>query len=200
MTPNTVRIEGQTAYVTVACKKRGFISEAIVDAIDLEWVRRYRWYAKWDAKSGGYYVWTGVRYADGEGKQQTMTESLHRMVMKAMGRSKVDHQNHNTLDNRRDNLRAVTHAQNMQNLKGARKGSVSGVRGVSWDTAYGKWKVGLKVNGRQKYLGRYESLADAEAVAIAGRQTYMTHSGECEASALSSSRTSREILNSSSSR
>jgi hypothetical protein len=195
-----VRIEGQTGYVTVACKKRAFLGEAIVDAIDLEWVRRYRWYAKWDAKSGAYYVWTGMRYRDGEGKQQTMTESLHRMVMQASARLNVDHQNHNTLDNRRANLRVVTHAQNMQNLKGARKGSSSGVRGVSWDAAYGKWKVGLKVNGRQIYLGRYDSLEDAEAVAIMGRQTYMTHSLECEASALSSSRTSRETLSVSSSR
>jgi hypothetical protein len=61
-------------------------------------------------------------------------------------------------------------------------------------------KVGLKVNGRQIYLGRYDSLEDAEAVAIMGRQTYMTHSLECEASALSSSRTSRETLSVSSSR
>jgi hypothetical protein len=73
----------------------------------------------------------------------------------------------------------------MQNLKGARKGSASGVRGVSWDAAYEKWKVGLKVGGRQIYLGRYESLADAEAAAIAGRQNYMTHSRECDAEAAS---------------
>jgi hypothetical protein len=108
-----------------------------------------------------------------------VTASMHRVVMKVSSRLKVDHLNHNTLDNRRANLRAVTHAQNMQNRRGARRQSSSGVRGVSWDSAYQKWKVGLKVAGQQIYLGRYDSLADAEAAAIAGRQTHMTHSSEC---------------------
>jgi hypothetical protein len=156
----------------------------MVDVTDLERVRRLRWGATWDAKSQTYYVRTAVTWKDDE-RWRTTTLTLHRLVMKAPSRLKVDHQNHDGLDNRRENLRMVTHAQNMQNLKGARKGSASGVRGVSWDAAYEKWKVGLKVGGRQIYLGRYESLADAEAAAIAGRQNYMTHSRECDAEAAS---------------
>ena len=181
MTPNAVRIDGQTAYVTVACKSRGFVGEAKVDVADLERVRHRRWYAKWDEKSCGYYVWTGVTFTDENGRRRTVTVSLHRFVMEALfSRLKVDHRNHNTLDNRRANLRVVTHAENMQNLKGARRQSASGVRGVSWYPRTGKWKVGLKVHGRQIHLGYYDSLAEAEAAAIAGRQAHMTHSRECE--------------------
>lgn len=99
--------------------------------------------------------------------------------MNAPSRLKVDHRNHDGLDNRRANLRLTTHAQNLQNRKGARRESSSGVRGVSWDTAQGKWKAGVKVGGNQIYLGRYAVLADAEAAASAGRQMYMTHSAEC---------------------
>ena len=180
MSPNAVRIDGQTAYVTVACKSRGFVGEAMVDVADLERVRHCRWYAKWDAKSRAYYVWTGVGFTDVDGRRKTVTAPLHRVVMKLLSPLKVDHRNHNTLDNRRANLRLVTHAENMQNRKGARKQSSSGVRGVSWYPRTGKWKVGLKVHGRQIHLGYYDSLAEAEAAAIVGRQAHMTHSRECE--------------------
>ena len=68
MRPNAVRIEGPTAYITVACKTRGFVGEAQVDAADLERVRRFRWYSKWDAKLNAYYAWTGVTFTDDSGR------------------------------------------------------------------------------------------------------------------------------------
>jgi len=43
----------------------------------------------------------------------------------------VDHWNHDTLDNRKGNLRIVTNRQNNENRNGAYKNSKSGIRGVS---------------------------------------------------------------------
>jgi hypothetical protein len=172
--PNAVRVEGQIAYITVACKKRGFVGEAMVDVTDLERVRRLRWSLTWNGNT--YYVQTAVGWNDDEGHKRTTTLTLHRLITRAPSRMKVDHRNHEGLDNRRANLRIVTNAQNMQNRKGAARDSASGVRGVFWYPRTGKWKAGLKVGGRQIHLSYFASLADAEVAAIAGRQTHMTHS------------------------
>ncbi|MBQ2348402.1 MAG: HNH endonuclease, partial [Clostridia bacterium] len=40
---------------------------------------------------------------------------LHRFLMNPTSREEVDHINHNTLDNRKSNLRIVTTAQNQMN-------------------------------------------------------------------------------------
>jgi hypothetical protein len=75
----------------------------------------------------------------------------------------ADHINGDRLDNRRCNLRIVTHAENHQNLRSER-GSTSRYRGVSWSKEKGKWQVQVSVNGHRHSLGyfAYEELA-AEA-------------------------------------
>lgn len=41
--------------------------------------------------------------------------------------------------------------------------SRSGVRGVSWDNRSQKWRATIKFRGHQKYLGLYNTVAEAEA-------------------------------------
>jgi hypothetical protein len=55
--------------------------------------------------------------------------SMHREVLNAPEHSEVDHINHDTLDNRRDNLRLCTRQQNTQN----RKSKVTEYKGVSFN-------------------------------------------------------------------
>lgn len=86
---------------------------------------------------------------------------------------KVDHRSHDTLDNRRRNLRSVTHSQNMQNRAGARRNTLSGVRGVSWNTAIKKWVAYIKIGRRNKYLGSFFSIKSASrAYAKANKKFY----------------------------
>lgn len=70
----------------------------------------------------------------------------------------IDHINGDRADNRLSNLREASRGQNCANRK-ARKGAVSGVKGVWWHKANRKWVAGV---GR-KYLGSFETLAEAEA-------------------------------------
>lgn len=48
----------------------------------------------------------------------------------------TDNKEHNTLYNRKNNLVNVTLSENQQNRKGSRKGSKSGIIGVSWDETH----------------------------------------------------------------
>ena len=84
-------------------------------------VGSHRWYATPNVM-GGFYA------AAHPGKT---TVYMHRLIMAAPRGRQVDHINHDTLDNRRENLRIVTNRQNNENRNGAYKNSKSGIRGVS---------------------------------------------------------------------
>lgn len=72
----------------------------------------------------------------------------------------IDHINHIRNDNRMANLRKVSRAENNKNLTKSYLNR-SGTLGVYWAKHRNKWTAQIKVNGKQVYLGRYESLQEA---------------------------------------
>jgi hypothetical protein len=74
----------------------------------------------------------------------------------------VDHVNGQTDDNRIENLRVVTHEENMKNQK-MNSHNTSGVTGVSWHKAGNKWSAQGRLNGRSVHLGLFDTLLDAVA-------------------------------------
>ena len=71
-----------------------------------------------------------------------------------------DHRNHNGLDNRRDNLRICTHAQNQHN-QNPQLNCSSMYKGVYWNKHNFRWQAQIKVNGQNKHLGVFISEIDA---------------------------------------
>lgn len=76
--------------------------------------------------------------------------------------NEVDHIDGNGLNNRWDNLRAVTHAENGKNQR-LNTCNTSGTTGVSWIKSRSKWLATIKVNRVNKYLGVFNSKEDAIA-------------------------------------
>ena len=72
----------------------------------------------------------------------------------------VDHINHNGLDNRKENLRIVTHKQNKFNNP-ILSTNTSGVTGVSWSKQKNKWRAYITIDNKQKSLGYYFNKEDA---------------------------------------
>lgn len=72
----------------------------------------------------------------------------------------VDHKNHVKHDNRWCNLRACTQSQNAGN-SGIHSHNTSGFRGVSKNSRTGMWHAQIKINGKQTYLGRFETPEEA---------------------------------------
>lgn len=70
--------------------------------------------------------------------------------------ARIDHENRNRADNRIDNLRCATHAQNLRNCN-TRVDNTSGVKGVSWDRSRNQWMAYV---GKRK-LGRFASFDEA---------------------------------------
>lgn len=85
----------------------------------------------------------------------------------------VDHPNHNGLDNRRCNLRVVTHAQNMQNRRANARFS-SKYRGVFWHNFRQRWVAQVRFKDR-KYARTCVSESHAALVAEELRRALMPY-------------------------
>lgn len=72
----------------------------------------------------------------------------------------IDHIDGNPSNNKIENLREVTHQQNLMNQK-SQCGCSSIYKGVCWDKQTNKWIVHIKINGKQKHLGRFKSEINA---------------------------------------
>jgi hypothetical protein len=67
----------------------------------------------------------------------------------------VDHKNSVRNDNRWENLRLATNAQNQQNLRKARADNSSGFLGVFPNK--NRWSAQIAINGKSKCLGTFDT-------------------------------------------
>lgn len=95
---------------------------AIVDDDDYEGLSIHRWYA---AKYGRNW------YALRSGSDGKVYMHRHILGLRKGDPLEVDHKNRESLDNRRENLRACTRQQNTRNRRG-RKNTSSKHKGVAW--------------------------------------------------------------------
>lgn len=157
-------------------RKDGTVLETVIDTADLDRANEFphSWYASLDKGTKTYYVLGHI--TSNNGKKTNV--GLHRWIMNETV-LKVDHINHDTLNNRRSvNLRQATHQQNKQNRSGAQANSKSGIRGVVWSENKGKWEAYITVNKKCRYLGCYGGIEEAERVVKEARAKHMPYSQE----------------------
>ena len=131
------------------------------DWCDFDSVNKHSWFLV--KKGRVFYVATNIRETDEHGKSILKRRYLHRILFKDLPKGMVvDHLNGNGLDNRRSNLRIVSHQQNTRNRSGSQKNSKSGVRGVYWHKQRGKWAACIRHNGKNISLGLYDDLEEAK--------------------------------------
>lgn len=80
----------------------------------------------------------------------------------------IDHRDGNPLNNRIGNLRDVTNVVNLQNQRRARAGNKCGLLGVS--PSQGKWMAQIRAEGRNRYLGRFDTPALAHAAYLRAKR------------------------------
>lgn len=88
-----------------------------------------------------------------------------RLVFLWMGEplpEQVDHLEGDSLNQAWANLNPSTSTQNMKNMSMYRNNS-SGVTGVCWNKAAGKWKTQVRLNGTRRYLGLFDDINEAAA-------------------------------------
>jgi len=72
----------------------------------------------------------------------------------------IDHIDRNPQNNNPNNLRIVSHAENMRNVT-KRQNTKSKFVGVVWNKKDKKWQSQIQVNLQRKYLGQYSSEIEA---------------------------------------
>jgi HNH endonuclease len=126
---------------------------ALFDA-SLLWLMRMYWWIPGNgraAKDGHYYA----RSKDAYGK----VVQMHRLVMDAPDGMLVDHINHDTLDNRRQNLRIVSSRQNNHNLSNQSRYGI----GVTRISRGRRFSAAITVSGKSHGLGTYSTPELAQA-------------------------------------
>jgi len=74
----------------------------------------------------------------------------------------IDHVDGDPTNNRLNNLRECSHAQNQKNLKRA-KHNTSGFKGVHYHRGAGKWRARIQSDGKTKSLGLHQTPEAAHA-------------------------------------
>lgn len=85
-------------------------------------------------------------------------------------RNEIDHINRNSQDNRIENLRDVPKSVNCQNRTKALSHNKTGVLGVA--SHHGSYQVVIGVNRKQKYIGRFRSIGQAEAAYLKAKAEF----------------------------
>jgi hypothetical protein len=127
---------------------------AIVDVDGFEELNKYKWFA---LKSINSFYARRTIYINGKYKAVHM----HRTVLKYDGELFVDHINGNGLDNRKDNLRLVTAAQNSYNVGKTTRPCSSKYRGVCRAKKSNKWYAYISLNRKRTHLGFYDDEIEA---------------------------------------
>lgn len=108
---------------------------------------------------------------------QKVFRNFHRDVIDVPDGAQIDHIIHGTMhliDNRRSNLRVVSHIENSRN-RGVYSNNSSGITGVSWCNRESKWLVKLTTEGKSIFLGYFDNI---EFAIVARQQAERQYFGE----------------------
>lgn len=137
---------------------RGFA--AIVSAADYPELSRFTWSARFNEITGSWYA---VRNTWINGSRQTVQMGRQVLGLEHDDQRQADHENHDTLNNTRGNLRIATAKQNCQNRR-RRSDNKSTYKGVSWNSKIskaGKWRVQIWLNGTNVTIGHFADPIEA---------------------------------------
>ena len=79
---------------------------------------------------------------------------MHQMIMNYYGDKDIDHIDHNGLNNCKRNLRIISHSLNIMNQYNDNNGI--------WHTSSNKYQAHIMVNGKDIYLGTFDTFEEAK--------------------------------------
>ena len=136
--------------------------EFYFDLEDYDKIKDYCWLKNTNKKKYSTYYNLIARVSNSK------TIRMHQIIT---GKKNQDHINHNTLDNRKCNLRDSTIDENMKN-KNKRKDNKSGITGVYWNKKEKKWIASIQADKNPMRLGAFINKEDAIKVRLKAEKEY----------------------------
>lgn len=151
---------------------------AKVDDCDYDELMKYKWHAGFMEDMQSYRA---VRNGVALQKERTIVK-MHRHILglQKFDNIQVDHIDHDTLNNCRNNLRIVTNLQNQMNRRGNKR-ATSKYKGVSWHKQTKKWRATIMKHRQQTHLGVFNSEQEAAlaynraAIIMFGEYAYLNN-------------------------
>lgn len=137
---------------------------ALIDDEDGPRVLAHKWCAVWNKCTQSFYAARGVWVGD-----RVRPVKMHRFILGLEWGDprEADHIHHNTLDNRRSELRIVSKAGNANNRRKRRDNS-TGYIGVS--RRGNRFGASIRIDSRRKVLGCFDTALEASAAYQAAKQ------------------------------
>lgn len=126
-----------------------------VDDDDFEWLSLYKWCAQ--ERKRGAYALRSVRIS----RKKVHHYYMAREIMKCPEGLEVDHINHDTLDNRKENLRICTVAENQHNQQIKNVKKTSKYKGVSWSPRQKSFRADIYKGKDHCFLGYFKDEFEA---------------------------------------
>jgi hypothetical protein len=150
--PNKIIYQDNKILKFLAESKAYGNKEVVIDIEDYDKIKDYRWRPHWDFDDV-FYIWSTSKPI-----------ILHRVIMGITDKNIfVDHKNHNSLDNRKQNLRICTINENNANRK-ASKRNTSGYKGIYWDKRDKRWNARVEMNHKKICLGSSKNKDEAAKI------------------------------------
>ena len=137
---NEIQLRDDCAELIIDSPKFGILI-CKIDKEDVSKIQGRRWCARYAPRNNSLYVCS------------SKNEFLHRVVTNCKNGYEVDHINHDTLDNRKVNLRCVTRQINSRNLKKQ--------CGVWFDKQRKGWHARIGVDYKSIELGIFATYEEA---------------------------------------
>lgn len=157
---NKYRIEGEIVYIEL--NHKGKTMETMIDLEDFDKANYYKgtWYTRYSKGTKSFYCNGNITLNNGK----RTTIQLHRIIMNITDtKIQVDHIYHNTLDNRKSQMRLATSQEQQWNKR---------CRGYSWNKKLNKWKSRIRINGKEKHLGLFEKEEDVRQAYLDAKEKY----------------------------
>ena len=158
--------DGTSALIPLRARDGTVRAHAIIDVEDIPLAEP--WY--WSMSVKGY----AHRNPQINGRRQGIRLHCAILGLAPGDPREGDHIDRDKLNNRRSNLRIVPKKAQGQNQPSV-AGSSSSYRGVSYRKDTGKWKASVTVEGKDLYLGCFETEVEAATFARAARRAWLPY-------------------------